>query len=496
MKKVHHCMFVDKVSPLVHYVHMRKKVELPEVEPVKLHPVFGLRPGLIILISLLLGALLLFFVICVMPGLISSSGWIRFNLNTVNTAIYSDGKYIGSSEGSVYRLPSGDYTFDFFIDGAPAGSVDYHVKKRVFFTLFIHRTDEVSFQAENTTEIEKAVTETFTSDVAAWSEIIDYSDDYHFPPLFSSFATNAEALGFADVKDSLYYGALHITSKAMYDDYLSALSILSTSSTEYLSKQLKDLSAVLEAIYSENVQSSSAPAENASVKAKLSDGFYSYEEMTITMGEETSLSYPESNTAPITLSVGSFAIASHPVSEYEFALFTEAVPYWNKSNKAQLIEDGMVDDNYLEGISLSSSVMSGRPIRNISYYAAKAYCAWLSEATGKNIVLPSEAEWYTAALSASSKSYAKSLVAVDNDPTSPSFMMGQLWEMTETPYIPLMRIGDYSKAVELSGVYPYDDIIVKGGSYINTEESISRESVGCVDKSATSPYVGFRVAIR
>ena len=477
--------------------YMRKKTELPEVEPVKLHSLWGLRPGLIIFISLIAGAVLLFFILFVLPGLISSSGWVRFITNTANTAIYTEnGKYIGSSEGSVYRLPSGDYTFDFYIDGVKAGSLETRVKKRIFFTILVHRTDEIIFNAVNTPEIENAVRSTFAEETAEWSAVIDYDSTYHFPPLFTSFAANAVALDFTDVSDILYYSALHITSQEMYSDYLASLAILDDSSTLYMSPELESLNEKLDSIYAGSEIVSSTPAENPEVKGRLDDTFFSYSATTVTMGEETLLSYPECNTAPVTLTVNAFQIASHPVTEYQFAIFTEDVPYWKKSNKAQLIADGMADENYLDGVNLSSSVMSGRPIRNISYYAAEAYCDWLSEKTGLDVSLPSEAEWYTAALSASSKSYARSLVAVDNDPSSPSFMMGQLWEMTETPYIPLMRIGDYEKAVELSADYPYDDIIVKGGSYINREGSITRESVGCVSRNSTSPYVGFRVVIR
>ena len=75
-------------------------------------------------------------------------------------------------------------------------------------------------------------------------------------------------------------------------------------------------------------------------------------------------------------------------------------------------------------------------------------------------------------------------------------MMGQLWEFTSTPYVPLMRIGDYGKALELASAYPYDDIIVKGGSYLNRPGAITVDTVGAVGRAATSPYVTLRIGIR
>ena len=130
---------------------MRKKVELPEVELVSLRPLWGIRPGVFILAGIALAVIVISFLLFVLPGLLSDSGYIRFETNTVNTAIHTDdGKYIGSSEGSVYRLKSGDYTFVFSIDGEEAGRVDVEVPKRIFFTLFTHKTDTVSFTVENT----------------------------------------------------------------------------------------------------------------------------------------------------------------------------------------------------------------------------------------------------------------------------------------------------------------------------------------------------------
>ena len=474
---------------------MKKKTELPEVEPVKLGPIFGVRPGVIILSGLIAAAVLLFFVLFILPGLLSGTGYVRFSTNTVNTAIITeDGKYIGSSEGSVYRLPSGSYSFGFYIDGVYAGTVEAEVPHRIFFTLFRHKTDTITFSAENSPEIEEAVTETFTEGTAAWSAVLDYGDDYHFPPLFSDFAKNAAALGFSDIRDALLYGAMHITSETMYEDYKAALSVLAESGVEYSSPELESLNAFLASSYDGSF-ASPIPGENEMIRGEYEDGFFRYEENAVSMGTETDGSYPACMAYPVTLTVPSFSIAQYPVTEYEYALFVSENPYWSRSNTEKLVEDGMADSGYLDGITLSASIMSARPIRNISYYAAEAYCRWLSEKTGKTVRLPSEAEWYEAALSTAEKPYVTSLVHFDSDSSAPSAMMGQLWEMTSTPFIPLMRAAGYEKAIELSALYPYDGIIVKGGSYINSPSDVTAENVGVVDKAATSPFVGFRVAI-
>ena len=206
---------------------MIKKNELPEVEPVKLKPIHGIRPGVFILAGLVAALVLLVFALFMLPGIVSGTGFIRFSTNTANTAIRTDdGTYIGSSEGSVYRLKAGDYRFVFYVDGVEAGYVDATVPHRIFFTLFRHKTDTIEFNAKYSEEIEEAVTETFTEGVASWSVVTGYDETYHFPPLFSDFATNAVALSFGDISEPFLYGAMHITSSAMYDDYLDALAIL------------------------------------------------------------------------------------------------------------------------------------------------------------------------------------------------------------------------------------------------------------------------------
>ena len=184
---------------------MRKREELPEVEPVKLRPVHGIRPGVLILAALIAAVLLLFFIVCMLPGIVSGEGYAVFSLNTADTAIYMDGKYIGSSEGSVYRLPAGRHEFSFSVSGADAGSAEAEIPHRIFFTLFSHRVDEIEYSIANTPEIEKAAKARFAQDVAEWSKVIDYDDSYHYPPLFTSFAENATVLGFESIEDELLY---------------------------------------------------------------------------------------------------------------------------------------------------------------------------------------------------------------------------------------------------------------------------------------------------
>lgn len=466
------------------------KKELPEVDPVELRSLFGLRPGIIILIVLILAILLAFFLLFVLPGIVSKGSYVTFNLNTSSTAIYMDGTYIGSSEGSVYYLPHGEHEFTFSLDGVEAGSVKASIPHRIFFTLFHRGITEIDFTVQGSEELEEALTRHFREEVPLWSRTYEWDQVNHFPPLFSSYASNAKALGFKDVSQVLYENALDITSKEMHQDFLSALDILSSSSVSYESEGLSSLLPVLEGLYGDGERTSVKAGTNGSVDAELYGSFYWYTPQTISMGAEGAFSYPDIIDSPVTLDVGPFAIAARPVSEYDYALFVAENPYWAASNSSELVADGVADSNYLKGVVLSPSIHSSKPVRNISYYAAEAYTAWLRDSTGVNYVIPTEAEWTVAALSASAKSYVKSLSYVDTDTSSPQLMLGGVWEMTSTPFHALSRVTSYEDATAVSS----PDIIVKGGSYINS--GITIDTVGVMDKGSTSAYTGFRLGIR
>ncbi len=148
-----------------------------------------------------------------------------------------------------------------------------------------------------------------------------------------------------------------------------------------------------------------------------------------------------------------------------------------------------MDSNYLADINLS--LRRSRPIRYISWYASEAYCEWKSQKDGVEYSLPTIEEWTVAAISAEDKAYVTSLSYTERDSSTPTGLLGQLWDMTSTVYIPLMRLVDEETVTRLSLLYPYDDIVVMGGSYVN--DNITVDTVGVVDKASSSPYNGFRL---
>ncbi|MBQ0070799.1 MAG: SUMF1/EgtB/PvdO family nonheme iron enzyme [Spirochaetales bacterium] len=475
---------------------MFKKPVYPEVEPVKLKPFKGIRPGVYILAILGLCLLLILFALFLLPGMVSHASYVQFDVPLSAVAIYEDDIYLGNASSSIYRTTAGTHNYRLEYQGAVVSNFEEKAEHHYFFTLFSHHVQRIVPTYTFSDVVKEKMMNDFASSVAAYSAVTDYSSSYNFPPLFTNFATDAVALGIKNVEDLWLYAAMHVTSSTMYEDYLQGKKILNTSSIAYNSHELSNVEKDLSVMFDSSKATSVQRINETSTVAPTSTGKYiSYKEGKVTMGNTTKVTYPEINELPVTVEYGPFSIGTTVVTEYDYALLVAANPMSAKSNLEALKADGLVDDYYLGGITLSTYAKSKRPIRNISWYAAKAYTEWLSASTGVAFTLPTEAEWTVAALSSEAKGYTTALISEDTDNSTPIGMLGQLWEFTDSAYIPLGRVS-YERATLLSKEYPFDAIIVKGGSYANESSAISTETVGVMNKNVCSEFCGFRVVMR
>ena len=92
---------------------MLRKKQLPEVEPVKLKPFHGIRPGVYIIIFWLLIILLLSFLIFVVPGLVSNTAYVTFKEPISQSGVLEDGVYLGNATSSVYKTTGGNHKYTF-----------------------------------------------------------------------------------------------------------------------------------------------------------------------------------------------------------------------------------------------------------------------------------------------------------------------------------------------------------------------------------------------
>lgn len=465
---------------------MRKKKELPDVEPVRLPTIKGIRPGKYIFWLLVAAIILIIFLVLYLPGIVKGGRWVDFSSPLTEVGVIVDGAYAGSTTGGHVFISSGEHSVSYIKNGIVIDEGTLSVDHPVFATLFVRRTLDVEIPASDADGLYDSIVSRTLSSLAAYSGIQSWPEGYNYPPLLENYARDVVALGIDDVSEDFHLMSLFVTNDRMLADLRAAKAILDAASVDYTCIDDEAIEAMLAG---EGPVKDIETVQPTIAVSRTDDGWFHYEATSLTLGSPAALSTESLASQPFTTSTSAFEMAPGYVSQYDWALFVEANPYWSPSNKDQLIADGMVDDYYLAGITLSTLYENTSPVRNVSWYAAQAYCQWLSGKTGVAYRLPSEAEWTLAALSAEGDAYASTLYAPSSD-EHPSSLYGGLWEFTSTAYVPLSR---YEGEVYDASSVDEADIVVKGGSYLNARDGISAETVGVMQRQTTSDYAGIRI---
>ena len=203
-----------------------------------------------------------------------------------------------------------------------------------------------------------------------------------------------------------------------------------------------------------------------------------------------------------------FHIGRYPISNLQYVAFVEAT-----------------------GISPPQSWIKGRmplgkenhPVVTVLWKEARAFCAWLGEATGRAIRLPTEAEWEKAARGTDGRIYPwgddppdDALCNFDrqvgdttpvgryspqeDSPYGCADMAGNVWEWCQSKYRSYpYQAGDGREDLQadggLEGPRAYDRRVVRGGAFIYDERDIR-----CAARFRSNPnhwdrHVGFRVVL-
>lgn len=92
------------------------------------------------------------------------------------------------------------------------------------------------------------------------------------------------------------------------------------------------------------------------------------------------------------VAVRRFYLDARPVTNDEFLAFVAAHPEWRRDRARRLLADSGYLKHWAAADGLGVEVRPGSPVTNVSWFAAKAYCATRAAR------LPSEREWELAAL--------------------------------------------------------------------------------------------------
>jgi len=170
-----------------------------------------------------------------------------------------------------------------------------------------------------------------------------------------------------------------------------------------------------------------------------------------------------------------FQISRVPVTNAQYRLFVEATKH--------------KPPGHWDGDRVPRD-LAGHPVVDVTWHDALAYCRWLSEVTGKTIMLPSEAQWEKAARGTDGRTYPwgnRWVAERCNSAESGKKNTTPVWAYPEgaSPYGLLDMAGNvWEWTRSLSKSYPYDPVdgredleaegarVLRGGSFLNVSRSV------------------------
>ena len=213
-----------------------------------------------------------------------------------------------------------------------------------------------------------------------------------------------------------------------------------------------------------------------------------------------------------------YRIGLHPVINEEYAYFVDDEGYterwqrcWTDAGWRYVQGHGLTGPQGWEDAGEDEAHL---PVNGVSWYEARAYCAWLRGVTGRPFALPTEAEWEKAARGEDGRRYPWGAEWVPRRCNSAEAGLGRVTPVTlypdgVSPYGAFDMVGNVWEWCNSSfGSYPYrnDDgredpakisvRAVRGGSWLEHREITRCARRHYLTESVRGDHLGFRVVLR
>jgi len=437
-----------------------KPVEVDD--SVKLKPVMGIRPGVYLTVIYSLVLLVILFFLLVNPGLSKGGTILTVITEPTGAAVRVNGVYMGLSGDSIF-LPMGSYTVEAVLPGfEKAGSV-HEIKRRVFGSLFFPLRKKIEFTLTSSDPALSFAME--AADFAAWTFAGEPTASWQIPLSLSEGAYRAGPSGDPKIPEILKAASRFTTTRAALRDLVRAKILVDnrglSPSPAGLIGSISDMLLFL----SENPGSAQwlaglLPVEAADViktSKWLENGNYIIERE-IPQDDISAALPARTQLAGLTFTnIGNFMISESPVPRSLFETFLDENPEW---------KDHQID-YYPDQISVPLEIFGAGVITGNTWYAAEAFCVWLTERlpasmAGMEARLPTETELEIAEIRG---------VITTNDSG---------WEWCADPYAPLTFIDASPEAVQAVG---------------SPERALFGKTSASLPPELSSPFVTFRPVI-
>ncbi|MDR3167722.1 MAG: SUMF1/EgtB/PvdO family nonheme iron enzyme [Treponema sp.] len=478
---------------------------LPE-DQVKLKPLWGIRPG--VYLVWLYGFIILgiLFLIFLYPGIAHPGSLLSVSSDPRGAAVRVDGVYMGTAPGDFF-VPPGKHKVEMILPGFEPYQTETETGGRFFASLFFPLRKTIRGELGLTRPVE--VFSGAAVDYAAWSFAGEPTATYQIPLSLSEGAYQAGPAGadpavYREFTEILFNALGFTVTRAGLRDLIRAKHLIDNGGLSPSPVTLLRSAGDILNLLSENPEAALwlgdllPPEAAASLTAS---SWYNRGEEKIPAAENEipgrvitleSLNFREIpggtliqiKPLPRQVVIEDFSIAEIEISPESWEIFVRARPEWGKENTAALEEQGLVTGDYLEGPDNPEglSAYPAATVPGVSWYAARAYCQWLTERlppalSSYEVRLPTEAEWEYAAA---------------NFGTALQNMLGGLWEWCGEPFVPLTFFRPPAD-MDLSGA-PLEspEKPVRGGSWVNPPCSVGVETRGSLPPSSCSPFVSFR----